>query len=145
MDIILTCPDHLDLSCIGVGMPTKGAAEQLRPSSKVGFSMSSQDICDVESIEHSIPMLHWCNTGAMGVACRKKILTYINHWNEARLSTYGMERGVSCEGGYWPRLLTYPQYLSHIWLSINFHKYIKLMLSYCHQFKYLHSSIQSEL
>ena len=56
----------------------------------------------------------------------------------------GVERGVSCEGGYWPRLLTYPQYLSHIWLSVNFQKYIKLMLSYCHQFKYLHSSIQSE-
>ena len=48
------------------------------------------------------------------------------------------------KGGYWPGLLTYPQYLSHIWLSINFQKYIKLMPSYCHQFNYLHSSIQSE-
>ena len=70
-------------------------------------------------VEHSIPMLHWCNTGGMGLACRKTILTYINHWNEARLSTYGMEMTTgSGEGGeLWRGVLTKIANISSVFIT----------------------------
>ena len=52
-------------------------------------------------VKHSAPMLHWCNKGGMGLACRKEILTYVNHWDkqDLQISTSGMDITTGGGGG----------------------------------------------
>ena len=53
-------------------------------------------------VKHSAPWhVALCNTGGMRLACRKEILTYINHWDNQDLliSTSGMDITTGGGGG----------------------------------------------